>query len=49
MAHVYRSRVHTSEAGALGGRPLAMIVVAARALCPREALPGDWNTMSGCC
>lgn len=47
-AHVYRSRVHTSESAALSGRPLAAIVLAACSIYPHEALVGDVYSTIGC-
>jgi hypothetical protein len=49
VAQVDRSRVHTSETAALGGRSLAMFMVAARTMHSHEALVGDVCATIGCC
>jgi hypothetical protein len=49
IAHVDRSRVHTSETAALGGRLLAVFTVTARTLYSHEAFVGETYAASGCC
>jgi hypothetical protein len=49
IAHVDRSRVHTSETAALSGRPLAGIALAARSRYPHEALPDGVHATMGYC
>lgn len=48
IAHVDRSRVHTSETAALNGRLLATMAVAARAMYSEEALVGHVYATIGC-
>ena len=49
IAQVDRSRVHTSETPAVGGRRLAMFTVSARTMHSREAFVGETYAAIGCC